>query len=116
MLYIYIDARFVGHRAALDQVSEYRCPDDFRPLRFPPLTRPTTSCGDAELVAQIEEEEVPIKVRTWIDELISRSLLLGNSAGIHLHGRSSDPTHRATALTHTPYATALLLPYAQILC
>ena len=34
----------------------------------------------------IKEEEVAMKVRTWISELLSRSLLLGNAAGIHLHG------------------------------
>ena len=45
-----------------------------------------TSCGDPELVEVIEEEEVAMKVRTWIGELLSRSLLLGNAAGIHLHG------------------------------
>ena len=45
-----------------------------------------TSCGDPELVEAIEEEEVAIKVRTWISELLSRSLLLGNAAGVHLHG------------------------------
>ena len=45
-----------------------------------------TSCGDPELVEAIEEEEVAIKVRTWLGELLSRSLLLGNAAGIHLHG------------------------------
>ena len=45
-----------------------------------------TSCGDPELVEAIEEEEVAIKVRTWLSELLSRSLLLGNAAGIHLHG------------------------------
>ena len=44
------------------------------------------SCGDPELVEAIEEEEVAIKVRTWLGELLSRSLLLGNAAGIHLHG------------------------------
>ena len=45
-----------------------------------------TSCGDAELVAAIEEEEVAMRVRAWLGELLSRSLLLGNAAGIHLHG------------------------------
>ena len=45
-----------------------------------------TSCGDPELVEAIEEEEVAMKVRTWIGELLSRSLLLGNAAGVHLHG------------------------------
>ena len=45
-----------------------------------------TSCGDPELVEAIEEEEVAIKVRSWLGELLSRSLLLGNAAGIHLHG------------------------------
>ena len=45
-----------------------------------------TSCGDPELVEAIEEEEVAMKVRAWIGELLSRSLLLGNAAGIHLHG------------------------------
>jgi len=45
-----------------------------------------TSCGDPELVEAIEEEDVAMKVRTWIGELLSRSLLLGNAAGIHLHG------------------------------
>ena len=44
------------------------------------------SCGDPELVEAIEEEEVAMKVRTWIGDLLSRSLLLGNAAGIHLHG------------------------------
>ena len=48
-----------------------------------------TSCGDPELVEAIEEEEVAIKVRTWLGELLSRSLLLGNAAGIHLHGASN---------------------------
>ena len=48
-----------------------------------------TSCGDPALVEAIEEEEVPIKVRTWVGELLSRSLLLGNAAGIHLHGETS---------------------------
>ena len=47
------------------------------------------SCGDPELVEAIEEEEVAIKVRTWLGELLSRSLLLGNAAGIHLHGASN---------------------------
>ena len=47
-----------------------------------------TSCGDPELVEAIEEGEVAMKVRTWIGELLSRSLLLGNAAGIHLHGAS----------------------------
>ena len=45
-----------------------------------------TSCGDPELVEMIEEEAVAMKVRTWVGELLSRSLLLGNAAGIHLHG------------------------------
>ena len=27
-----------------------------------------------------------MRVRTWIGELLSRSLLLGNAAGVHLHG------------------------------
>ena len=45
-----------------------------------------TSCGDPALVEAIEEGEVAIKVRTWLGELLSRSLLLGNAAGIHLHG------------------------------
>jgi len=45
-----------------------------------------TSCGDPELVEAIKEEDVAMKVRTWIGELLSRSLLLGNAAGIHLHG------------------------------
>ena len=45
-----------------------------------------TSCGDPALVEAIEEDEVAIKVRTWLGELLSRSLLLGNAAGIHLHG------------------------------
>ena len=45
-----------------------------------------TSCGDPELVEAIEEEDVAMRVRTWIGELLSRSLLLGNAAGIHLHG------------------------------
>ena len=45
-----------------------------------------TSCGDSALVTAIEEEEVAMKVRTWIGELLSRSLLLGNAAGVHLHG------------------------------
>ena len=45
-----------------------------------------TSCGDPELVEAIKEEEAAMKVRTWIGELLSRSLLLGNAAGIHLHG------------------------------
>ena len=45
-----------------------------------------TSCGDPELVEAIEEGEVAMKVRTWIGELLSRSLLLGNAAGVHLHG------------------------------
>ena len=44
------------------------------------------SCGDPELVDAIAEEEVAIKVRSWLAELLSRSLLLGNAAGIHLHG------------------------------
>ena len=47
-----------------------------------------TSCGDPELVKAIEEEGVAMNVRTWIGELLSRSLLLGNAAGIHLHGAS----------------------------
>ena len=45
-----------------------------------------TSCGNKDLVASITEEEVPIRVRTWIDELLGRSLLLGNAGGLHLHG------------------------------
>ena len=45
-----------------------------------------TSCGDPALVEAIEEEEVAMKVRTWISKLLSRSLLLGNAAGVHLHG------------------------------
>ena len=45
-----------------------------------------TSCGDLELVEAIKEEEVAMKVRTWITGLLSRSLLLGNAAGVHLHG------------------------------
>ena len=45
-----------------------------------------TSCGKPELIEAIDEEEVAIKVRTWLGELLSRSLLLGNAAGIHLHG------------------------------
>ena len=45
-----------------------------------------TSCGTPKLVEAIDEEEVAIKVRTWLGELLSRSLLLGNAAGIHLHG------------------------------
>ena len=45
-----------------------------------------TSCGDPELIEAIEEEDVAMRVRTWIGELLSRSLLLGNAAGIHLHG------------------------------
>ena len=49
-----------------------------------------TSCGDPELVKAIEEEEVAMKVRTWISELLSRSLLLGNAAGVHLHGACVD--------------------------
>ena len=49
-----------------------------------------TSCGDPALVEAIEEEEVAIKVRTWLGELLSRSLLLGNAAGIHLHGARID--------------------------
>ena len=48
-----------------------------------------TSCGDPELVEAIEEEDVAMRVRTWIGELLSRSLLLGNAAGIHLHGETS---------------------------
>ena len=31
-----------------------------------------------------------MKVRTWIGELLSRSLLLGNAAGVHLHGACVD--------------------------
>ena len=45
-----------------------------------------TSCGDPKLISSITAEEVPIKVRSWLNELLSRSLLLGNAAGIHLHG------------------------------
>ena len=45
-----------------------------------------TSCGDPELVEAIKGGEVAIKVRTWLGTLLSRSLLLGNAAGIHLHG------------------------------
>ena len=45
-----------------------------------------TSCGDPDLVEAIKEEEVAMKVRTWVSELLSRSLLLGNAAGVHLHG------------------------------
>ena len=45
-----------------------------------------TSCGDPALVESIAKDEVAIKVRAWISELLSRSLLLGNAAGIHLHG------------------------------
>ena len=45
-----------------------------------------TSCGNQELVDSVAIEDVPIKVRMWIAELLSRSLLLGNAAGIHLHG------------------------------
>ena len=45
-----------------------------------------TSCGTPKLVEAIDEEEIAIKVRTWLGELLSRSLLLGNAAGIHLHG------------------------------
>ena len=45
-----------------------------------------TSCGDPELVEAIDEQEVAMKVRTWTGELLSRSLLLGNAAGVHLHG------------------------------
>ena len=48
-----------------------------------------TSCGDPDLVQAIAEEEVAMKVRTWLGELLSRSLLLGNAAGIHLHGASN---------------------------
>ena len=35
-----------------------------------------TSCGDSALVEAIDDEEVAMKVRTWIGELLSRSLLL----------------------------------------
>ena len=45
-----------------------------------------TSCGDPKLVEAIKEAEIAMKVRTWIGELLSRSLLLGNAAGVHLHG------------------------------
>ena len=49
-----------------------------------------TSCGDPALVEAIDEQEVAMKVRTWISELLSRSLLLGNAAGVHLHGACVD--------------------------
>ena len=49
-----------------------------------------TSCGDPELVEAVEEEDIAMKVRTWVGELLSRSLLLGNAAGIHLHGACVD--------------------------
>ena len=49
-----------------------------------------TCCGDPELVKAIEEEEVAMKVRTWVGVLLSRSLLLGNAAGIHLHGACTE--------------------------
>ena len=58
-----------------------------------------TSCGDPELVEAIEEEEVAIKVRTWLSELLSRSLLLGNAAGIHLHGARTDDVASSSADT-----------------
>ena len=62
-----------------------------------------TSCGDPELVKAIEAQQVAMKVRTWIGELLSRSLLLGNAAGIHLHGacvnESSMPLRFALLLT-----------------
>eukprot|EP00935_MAST-01C_sp_MAST-1C-sp1_P000185 g185.t1 len=44
-----------------------------------------TSCGDPTLIESVATDEVPLKVRAWIGELLSRSLLLGNAAAIHVH-------------------------------
>ena len=49
-----------------------------------------TSCGDPELISSVAIEEVPLKVRSWLTVLLDRSLLLGNAAGIHLHGALLD--------------------------
>ena len=46
-----------------------------------------TSCGDPELIKSVAAEEVSLKVRAWLGELLSRSLLLGNAAAIHVHGQ-----------------------------
>ncbi len=43
------------------------------------------SCADQALVESVPEEDRALRVRSWVEELVSRSLLLGNAAGIHLH-------------------------------
>ena len=60
-----------------------------------------TSCGDPELVEAIKEEEVAMKVRTGLGTLLSRSLLLGDAAGIHLHGAWARCPFPAFLLTTT---------------
>ena len=62
-----------------------------------------TSCGDPKLVEAIEEEEVAMKVRTWIGELLSRSLLLGNAAAVHLHGPCVDVVSLSLCFSRCPY-------------
>ena len=67
-----------------------------------------TSCGDPELVEAIEEEDVAMRVRTWIGELLSRSLLLGNAAGIHLHGACVNESSMPLCFAHLLTAAGAL--------